>query len=433
MTLLYRFLLGLAFPFFLHAAWKRCRKSANSLDPIPHCFSSRWGFNPTPFQKGGIWIHAVSVGETRSTFPLLKALKDRHPDLPITLTSGSTQGAIQALKFAPVEIQHQMIPYDYRWAIRRFLNQIQPKLVIIIETEIWPNLTHVCHQQNIPLMLVNARLKTHSFHAYQKWGASLIHQVLQQIHLIGAQFPIDAQRFIALGAPQEKVKVLGNLKFDIQLPDDLQPKADAWRQAHPHSFIWVAASTHGSTQAGEPDEEALLLQAHQTLLHTHPQALLILVPRHADRFQTVAALCQQSGLKTTIRSKDEPVTTETQVYLADTVGELMFWFAASDAAFIGGSLVNFGGHNILEPAAVNKPILSGPHYQNLAALYELFLQQNALLLTLSPETLAQTLQQLADDPQFAQQAAQKAHQVFQSQTGTLPKLMDEIEVIIRDT
>jgi len=429
---LYRLLLALAFPLFLYSAWKRCRKAHQSLDPIPHCFKSRWGLNPTHFQKGGIWIHAVSLGETRSTFPLLQALKKQYPQLPITLTSGSTQGAIQARQFAPVDIQHQMIPYDYRWAIQRFLKQLQPKLVLIIETEIWPNLYRACHQQQIPLFLINARLKTNSFQAYQKWGGKLIPQALNQTTLIGAQFPIDAERFIQLGVPPKKVEILGNLKFDIHIPKTLLSQAQNWRtQNAAHRFIWVAASTHGATASDKMDEEQLLLQAHQQLLKTQPKALLILVPRHADRFQTVAQHCQQRGLKTAIRSQNHPIQANTQVYLADTLGELMHWFATSDAAFIGGSLVNFGGHNILEPAALNKPILSGPHYQNLQALYDTFIQKNALLMVNHPSDLANTLEQIAQDPDFAQTMAQKAHQTFQSQTGTLPKLMQKLTPFLK--
>jgi len=425
---LYQLLLAVVFPLFLYSAWKRCRKSAQSLEPIPHCFKSRWGLNPTPFKKGGIWIHAVSVGETRSTFPLLQTLKAQYPNLPITLTSGSTQGAIQARSFAPVEVQHQMIPYDYPWAVKRFLQQLQPKLVLIIETEIWPNLYQACNELNIPLILANARLKENSFYAYQKWGGSLIPKTLNQTTLIGAQFPIDAKRFIELGTAPSKVKILGNLKFDITLPDNLEDDTKTWREQNaPNRFIWVAASTHAATSADEQDEEQQLLQAHQQLLKTQPNALLILVPRHADRFKAVAQQCQLSGLNTAIRSQNQPIHPETQVYLADTVGELMLWFAASDAAFIGGSLVNFGGHNILEPAALNKPILSGPHYQNLQALYETFIQQDALLMVNNAADLAKTLDQIAQNPTFAQTAAEKSHQTFQSQTGTLPKLIQIIE------
>ena len=425
---LYSLLLIFAFPIFLYSAWKRCRKSASQLEPIPHCFKSRWGLNPTDFQKGGIWIHAVSVGETRSTFPLLEALKAQYPELPITLTSGSTQGAIQARQFAPVAVQHQMIPYDYGWAVKRFLRQLEPKLVIIIETEIWPNLFQACHDLHIPLVLANVRLKERSFKAYQKWGGSLIPQALNQATLIGAQFPIDAERLMQLGAQPEKVKVWGNLKFDLSLPDTLQTEANRWRhQEAADRFIWVAASTHAGTTALEEDEESLVLQTHQQLLQQRPDALLILVPRHAERFATVAQLCRQSGLKTAIRSQNQPIEADTQVYLADTVGELMFWFAASDAAFIGGSLVNFGGHNILEPAALNKPILSGPHFQNLQALYETFIQQDALLIAESAQALGEQLLTLAQSPDFARSSAEKAHQTFLSQTGTLSRLLNAIQ------
>lgn len=420
----YRLLLWLAFPLIAYQAFKRCRKAAQTRDQdtpeIAHCFASRYGFNPTEFQKDGIWIHAVSVGETRSIFPLLKALNTAYPDLPITLTSGSTQGAIQALKFATVDVQHQMIPYDYPFAAKRFLKQIQPKLVIMVETEIWPNLYQACSEQKIPLMLVNARLKEKSFESYLKYGGKLVKNALNQTQLIAAQFDADKDNFAALGAEANKLKVLGNLKFDIEIPNDLSEKAKYWRwenQAE-QRFIWVAASTHA-------DEEALMLQAHQTLLQQQPDALLILVPRHTDRFKDVSEMLPIET--SAVRSKQQTVTDKTQVYLADTIGELMLWFQVSDVAFIGGSLVNFGGHNILEPAALKKPVLSGQYHQNLQALYDSFKADDAVMISDTAEQLGEQLIELAQDLEKRQIAADKAYACFKKQTGALSRLMIEID------
>ncbi|WP_024851735.1 lipid IV(A) 3-deoxy-D-manno-octulosonic acid transferase [Hydrogenovibrio kuenenii] len=427
-ALLYRLLLWLAFPLIVYQAAKRCRKADRTRDDqtpkIPHCLAARFGLNPTKFKQDGIWIHAVSVGETRSIFPLLKALKQSYPDLPITLTSGSTQGAIQALKFAPVEIQHQMIPYDYPFAVKRFLNQIKPKLVIMVETEIWPNLYQACADKNIPLILANARLKDKSFEAYSKFGGTLVKNALNQTHLIAAQFKQDKANFAALGAKEDKIKILGNLKFDIEVARDLEEKAKYWRwenQAE-QRFIWVAASTH-------KHEEELMLQAHQALLKHQPNALLILVPRHTDRFTEVAELLEPSSAS--IRSKNENVTNAKQVYLADTIGELMLWFQIADVAFIGGSLVDFGGHNILEPAALNKPVLSGQYHQNLQALYDSFKEDAAVIISKDADELAQQLIELANHPEKRQAAAEKAFKCFRKQSGALKHLMAEIHTLLK--
>ncbi len=427
---IYRALLYLGLPLVALAAWRRCRKVRNpilsaKLSPKA-CWRARFGVTPAQLPTGGIWIHAVSVGETRSIFPLLEHLHQQHPDLPITLTSGSTQGALQALQFCPVPIYHQMIPYDYPFAVNKFLKRLQPKLVLMVETEIWPNLYQACSQQQIPLMLINARLKAGSFNAYQRWVKPLMQLALAHPQLIAAQFEADRERFIALGAPADRVKTLGNLKFDIKVPAQIQQQASKWRAqlAQPERFIWVAASTHA-------DEEILMIAAHQKLLQQHPNALLILVPRHADRFGEVADLLtgynhQQPNIRWQQRSQTTDNALDCQIYLADTMGELLLWFAVSNAAFIGGSMVNFGGHNILEPAALAKPVLSGPHYQNLTSLYDSFIADQGLQVCATPDALAQTLCQLADQPEQQIRWGQQALHALHNQTGSLARHYDQI-------
>jgi len=421
----YRLLLAFFSPLIAYSGWKRCRKHIDSKTPIKHCLKSRFGFNPTPFKKGGIWIHAVSVGETRSIFPLLNKLQKDHPQLPLTLTNGSTQGAIQALKFSPVTIQHQMIPYDFTGSVNRFLTQINPKLVIMVETEIWPNLYQSCHKRNIPIILINARLKEKSFLAYQKWGGKLVSNALQQTHFIASQFDIDTKRLLELGAKKSTTKTLGNLKFDIEILPGLVKNAQNWRKKHHLNkrFIWVAASTH-------QDEEELMLQAHNRLTTTQADALLILVPRHANRFKAVAKICHNSQFNTKIHSNNETPCANTQVFLADSVGELMHWFSLSDVAFIGGSLVPFGGHNILEPAALSKPILSGKWHQNLQAMYDSFIEDQAITIANNSKELAEQLIKLAESPKKQENAGKAAFKCFKKQTGALNKLMAEINKII---
>ncbi|BBP42839.1 3-deoxy-D-manno-octulosonic acid transferase [Thiosulfativibrio zosterae] len=427
--LTYRFLLTLAKPLIAYSGWKRCQKYQDIETPIQHCFAARFGRNPSTFQKGGIWIHAVSVGETRSIFPLLSNLHQDYPELSLTVTNGSTQGALQALKFSPVPIQHQMIPYDFPNSVNRFLDQLQPKLVLMVETEIWPNLYQACHERKIPIVLINARLKETSFDAYRKWGGQMLRDALNQTTFIAAQFPADAQRFAKLGALPEKIKTLGNLKFDIEIQPGLVKIGQEFTQknALAERFIWVAASTH-------ENEETLILQAHQVLLQRIPTALLILVPRHANRFAEVQKICEASPLRTQTRSQLQHTQTtlsaSTQVLLGDSVGELMLWFSVSQVAFIGGSLVPFGGHNILEPAALNKPVLSGPWFQNLQSLFEPFITAEAIQICETPEHLASTLIEFAQTPEKQKAAGEAAYNCFAQQTGALKRLMNELRSLL---
>ena len=436
--LAYRVITALALPFFAYAGWKRCRQHRKSSPPdlpaIDFCLRSRFGLNPTPVQSGGVWIHAVSVGETRSIFPLLSAIKQHYPDLPLTVTNGSIQGAVQALQFAPVPIQHQMLPFDYPFAVRRFLDKLKPKLVLMVETEIWPNLYQACQERDIPVALINGRLKEKSFHAYQKWGGKLVAQALNQTEFIAAQFPIDSKRFQALGADPDKIHTLGNLKFDLTLDPELPQQAQQWRQDNhtTERLTWVAASTHAHPTPGEPCEEQPLIQAHRTLLKQQPDALLILVPRHADRFDEVANLLDESGLRWQRRSQDPTIKKNTQIYLADSVGELMLFFAASDIAFVGGSLVPFGGHNILEPAALNKPVISGRHFANLQALFEPFVAQHAISIVDHADDLAQQILQFSRKPDLVKNQVKQARHCFQQQTGALQKTLARIQPYLDD-
>ncbi|GKT11875.1 MAG: 3-deoxy-D-manno-octulosonic-acid transferase [Thiomicrorhabdus sp.] len=440
----YRLLTSLALPLIAYSGWKRCRKQAllqkkqPSQPKVKACFRSRFGLNPQPYQIGGIWIHAVSVGETRSIFPLLSRFKQAYPTLPLTVTNGSTQGALQALQFSPVEIQHQMIPYDFSFAVNRFLDQIQPKLVVMVETEIWPNLYQACAERNIPIILINARLKERSFLSYQKWGGGMLANALNQTQFIAAQFPIDAEYFAKLGTHTDKIKTLGNLKFDLEIEADLIERAEDWKRDNQLNkrFIWVAASTHAHPESGHNSEEQLMCQAHKQLIDSMPDVasppLLIIVPRHADRFDEVAAQIQASGLKLARRSLGDSINSETQVYLADSVGELMLWFAACDAAFIGGSLVPFGGHNILEPAVLSKAVLSGPHFRNLQALYDTFSADQALSIVQDTTELRELLTKLASRPELARELGQQAFDSFNLHSGALDKLLEEIKPLLKE-
>ncbi|SIN72979.1 3-deoxy-D-manno-octulosonic-acid transferase [Sulfurivirga caldicuralii] len=419
---LYNLGLGLLAPLFALAGWRRCRKARALGLNLDRCLASRWGHVPDDWQKGGIWLHAVSVGESRSIFPLLKALHQRHPALPLTVTNGSVQGALQVRRFAPVPVHNTLIPYDYPGAVARFLDQLQPRLVVIVETELWPNLYHACRQRGIPLVVINARIKQRSFERYRRWGQPLVGETLRAARAIAAQFPVDAERLIALGADPAAVYTLGNLKFDLSIPEDLSQRAQAFRHRNglQDRFVWVAGSTH----AGEEEQ---ILAAHRQLLQQHPDALLILVPRHADRFESVWDLLEKNGWMAQKRSSEQPLQAHTQVLLGDTVGELLLWYAMADAAFVGGSLVPFGGHNPIEPAALGTPVLSGPHVMNLQALYDAFTACQGVHFVADSTTLAATLQQLADNPALRQQWGQRAHACYREQAGVLERVMALLE------
>ena len=434
---LYRVLITLASPVFVFQAWKKCRKDSKQFEqndnqkPIPGCFRSRFGFKTQPLKTEGILIHAASVGETRSIFPLLEELNKKYPGLPITLTNSSIQGYRHAEEFSPLQIQQQLLPFDYSFAANRLIKQLQPKLVIMVETEVWPNLYRACQQNKIPITLINARLKQSSFKSYQKWGGQLIAETLNSASLIAAQYPEDKDRFLQLGADEEKLETLGNLKSDIQIDIDLSEKAQQWRQNNSAESrpIWVAASTHKDPKGGKTEEQ-LLLEAHRELLKTQPNALLILVPRHASRFTEVAAQIQQEQFEWQKRSTKQNLNKNTQVYLADSLGEMMLWYSIADVAFVGGSLVKFGGHNILEAAALKKPIISGQHYANLQAMFKPFTETNAIQIVSDQKQLVVALNQLFGTPEVAAGYSNRALECFQKQSGALDRTIKAIAKLI---
>ena len=349
---LYTLLFHLGLPLVAIRLWLRARKAPAYARRI----GERFALNLPTLQPGGIWVHAVSVGESIAAAPMIRELLKRYPQLPITVTCMTPTGSerIQALFANEPRIQHCYLPYDLPWAAARFLNRVQPKLAVIMETELWPNHIHQCAKRGIPVALANARLSARSAKGYGRF-ARLTRPMLEEMSLIAVQTETEAERFRQLGARPECVEVTGSIKFDLtidpQLLVDARELREQWQAlARP---VWIAASTHEG-------EDEIVLAAHRQLLGHYPNALLMLVPRHPERFNQVFELCQREGFATVRRSSGEPVTASTQVMLGDTMGELLFLYALADTAFVGGSLVPNGGHNLLEPAALAKPVLSGP-------------------------------------------------------------------------
>ena len=419
---LYTLLFHLGLPLVAIRLWLRARKAPAYAKRI----GERFALNLPTMQPGGIWVHAVSVGESIAAAPMIRALLTRYPQLPITVTCMTPTGSerIQALFADEPHIQHCYLPYDLPWAAARFLARVQPKLAVIMETELWPNHIHQCAKRGIPVALANARLSARSAKGYARF-ASLTRPMLQEMRLIAAQTQTEAERFRQLGARPECVQVTGSIKFDLTIDPQLLIKARALRehwQAQERP-VWIAASTHEG-------EDEIVLAAHRQLLASYPNALLILVPRHPERFNNVFALCQSEGFVTARRSANAPVNAHTHVLLGDTMGELLFLYAVADSAFVGGSLVPNGGHNLLEPAALAKPVLSGPHLFNFLEIAALLREAGALEEVDDAHGLAIAVQRLFELPHDAQQMGEAGLKVMQTNQGALQRLLDSLALLI---
>ena len=413
---LYTLLFHLGLPLVAIRLWLRARKAPAYARRI----GERFALNLPVMQPGGIWVHAVSVGESIAAAPMIRELLKRYPQLPITVTCMTPTGSerIQALFANEPRIQHCYLPYDLPWAAARFLERVKPRLGVIMETELWPNHIHQCAKRGIPVALANARLSARSAKGYARF-AGLTRPMLEEMSLIAVQTEAEAERFRLLGARPECVEVTGSIKFDLSIDPQLLVKARALReqwQAQERP-VWIAASTHEG-------EDEIVLSAHRQLLASYPNGLLILVPRHPERFNSVFQLCQREGFATVRRSSGEPVAAQTQVLLGDTMGELLFLYALADSAFVGGSLVPNGGHNLLEPAALAKPVLSGPHLFNFLEIAAKLREAAALEEVEDAQGLALAVQRLFELPQDAQRMAEAGLKVMQLNQGALQRLLD---------
>ncbi|EJM83693.1 lipid IV(A) 3-deoxy-D-manno-octulosonic acid transferase [Pseudomonas sp. GM60] len=420
--ILYTALFYLGLPLVAIRLWLRSRKAPAYAKRI----GERFSLGLPAMKPGGIWVHAVSVGESIAAAPMIRALLLRYPALPITVTCMTPTGSerIHALFANEPRIQHCYLPYDLPCAAARFLDRVRPTLAVIMETELWPNHIHQCAKRGIPVALANARLSERSAKGYGRFG-KLTQPMLAEMSLFAVQTEAEAQRFRDLGARAETVEVTGSIKFDLTIdPQLLQRAAELrgqWRaQERP---VWIAASTHDG-------EDEVVLAAHRQLLDSHPDALLILVPRHPERFNSVFELCKQQGFATVRRSSGEPVTADTSVLLGDTMGELLFLYALADSAFVGGSLVPNGGHNLLEPAALAKPVLSGPHLFNFLEIAAQLRSAGALQEVEDAEGLALAVQRLFELPRDAQRMADAGLKVMRTNQGALQRLLDGLDRLI---
>ena len=412
--LLYSLLIYLALPVVLYITYRR--------RPGQPGYQSRWaellGWVPRlRATQAPLWIHTVSVGESLAAMPLIRQLKAEHPELPLLVTTTTRTGAEQIAKLGDL-VEHRYAPLDYPDALWRFLRRTRPRALVIMETELWPNWLAACARRQLPVVVMNARLSERSCQRYQK-VRGVFAAMSRHLSLILCQHRDDAARFLRLGVPAERVLVTGSLKFDIQLDQNQIEAGQRLRSQIGPRPVWIAASTH----AGE-DEQILaaLRQVRQQL----PQSLLILVPRHPQRFDSVAALCQAEGLTLARRSRQETISSDTQVYLGDTMGEMPLLLQACDVAFVGGSLVPIGGHNLLEPASLGKPTLTGPHYFNFADVTRQLCDSKACEVVADADALATSLITLLQDEEKRQQMGMQAFDVVAANQGAQAKTLAEI-------
>jgi 3-deoxy-D-manno-octulosonic-acid transferase len=360
-----------------------------------------------------IWIHAVSVGETRAAEPLIRALQREHPDGQILLTHMTPTGSRTAETLFGQSVLRCFLPYDYPPAVARFLDHFKPQVGVLMETEIWPNLIHACRSRGVPLYLVNARLSSRSLARYRRvsW---LIGDSLRELAVIGAQTRDDGERFAALGA---EYVVTGNVKFDIDPPPLQIAQGAAWRARYGSRPIVLAASTRDG-------EETMLLDAWEEL--DMPSALLVLVPRHPHRFEEVAALLSRRRLRYQRRSEDSAPAPDTQIMLGDSMGEMFAYYASCDVAFVGGSLLPYGGQNLIEGCAAGKPVVFGPHMYNFSEAAELAVSEGAAIRVADPHDLARVLRVLLPDRTMSERMGAAALAFSRAHRGATERTLDLI-------
>ena len=384
----------------------------------------RLGFAYPQFSQGCIWIHAVSVGEVQATVPLVRVLQDRFPDRAPLITTVTPTGAARVNSLYGDVVAHCYIPFEMPFAVGNFFNSIKPDLALIMETEIWPNLFDALGKREIPLILVSARISPQSVNRYRRF-LPLFRETLSHGIVIAAQSEADAERFRSLGAAPERTWVTGNIKFDFETPTDLKSRGEAFRNRYfPGRPVWVAASTHDK-------EEEQVLEAHRQLRDEIPDALLLLVPRHPERFGTVKSLLRKNKLEFVSRTDEIACASNARVFLGDTMGELPMFYAASDIAFVGGTLVPVGGHNLLEPAALGLPGITGPHLFNTQDIANMFSEVGAFIQVQDGFELAAALKRLFHDHDEAERMASKGRQILTENRGALQRLLNLMEPLIR--
>lgn len=372
-----------------------------------------------------VWIHAVSVGEAEAAFPLIKQIQNEFPKQNILVTTTTPSGSKRVSDVLGESVEHVYLPYDVPFIVERFLSQFSPKLALIMEKEMWPNLFIACGNRNIPLFIINARLSVRSAAAYKKIP-SLVSNALTPVSHILAQTPEDAINFIDIGASKEKLTVPGNLKFDTTIPFSVIEKGiNLKNEIFPQRFVWIAASTHKG-------EDELLMITYKELKKTIPNLLLLLVPRHPERSLSVKRMIENdSDINVLMRSGATKVCEpEVDVYIADTIGELKMFYAAADISFMGGTLVPVGGHNILEPLAIGIPVIFGPYMENFKEIAEKVIQEQAAIQVSSLDELSEKLNFLYANKEYRELLVEKGRVFLDKNKGAQDITFNKIKQYI---
>jgi 3-deoxy-D-manno-octulosonic-acid transferase len=391
----------------------------------PDCRQGRWqrfGLGEG-LPDGSIWVHAVSVGEVQASAPLVRALLQRYPARRLVLTTVTPTGAARARSLFGDAVALRYLPFDLPGSVRRFFERVKPSIAIIMETELWPNLLAECNRRGIPLLLASARISPRSVRRYRRL-ASLFGELLSKGIIVAAQSEADAQRFRSIGANPARTHVTGNIKFDIVVDPDVCRQGGSWRETQAGGRpIWVAGSTHEG-------EERLVLDAHAKVCAEHAAALLVLVPRHPNRFAEVAALLDQRGVSWVSRSSGKAVRPETGVVLGDTMGELMMFYAAADVAFVAGSLVPVGGHNLLEPIAVGASAVTGPHNFNGEEIYRKLVEAGVVMTVADADELSAAVAGLLADAARRRELGECGRRVVEENRGALDRLLALVGLVL---
>jgi 3-deoxy-D-manno-octulosonic-acid transferase len=380
-------------------------------------WSERFARFEPPVQTGGIVVHAVSMGEVNAAAALVDGLKRQVPELPVCLTTFTPTGSERALTLFGDEVFHVYAPLDLPGTVVRFFERLRPCLLIIMETEIWPNLYHQASSRDVPILIANARISDRSIGAYRRFR-KITAATLSRVSVIAAQSEQDAQRLVELGADKDCIAVTGNLKFDIRLPPGLTEQGESIRQGWGKDrLVLVAGSTHEG-------DEIPVFEAFKRILRRFPSALLVLVPRHPERFGRAAQLAKSAGLTVSLKSERAYCPPATQCYVIDAMGELTRYYAACDVAFVGGSLAAVGGHNVLEPAALSKPVLMGPHMFNFADISRQLLEHEAAIRVADAKELEQGVCRLFGQPDLRDHMGMSGLQLVEKGQGALARTLD---------
>jgi 3-deoxy-D-manno-octulosonic-acid transferase len=370
-----------------------------------------------------VWIHAVSVGETVAASPLIDYLLNHYPTIPILLSTTTATGAIAASRRFGDSVSHVLFPYDMPWVVSAFLSHYKPQLLILMETELWPNLLARCAATNLPVVLANARLSRQSASRY-KYVGSQVALMLQSIDCLAAQSSLDRDRLIALGADSQSVTVTGSIKFDVQLPPSALESGQSLRRVFGVNRAVIIA---GSTRDGE---EEIVLKAFSKASVSHPGLLLLLAPRHPERFASVSDLCRRLGFQVISHSESTACGPEVDVCVIDSIGELPKFYAASDIAFVGGSIVPKGGHNVLEPAALGIPVIVGPYTENFSEIVDIMEKANALNVVSDTQSLEGIFERLLSDSNLRDASGAAGKQIVKQNKGAAMKIVHIIDKIL---